>query len=113
MLLEPECHELLKSVELPTVDAQEVRWSLDGCWFAIRDTASIGPKVLVYTAEGHLFKTYGGQQAGGNEIELGIKSLEWAESGILILGCQDDVVTILSRNTVCLPQFHRLRFLDT
>ena len=100
MLLSPSKHELIISVELPTVDAQEVSWSSDGCWFAIRDAASSGHKVLIYTADGQLFKTYPGVVDDG-KIGLGLKRMAWDPSnGGLLLGDYNDNVTILSKNTV-------------
>lgn len=100
MLLSPSKHELITSVELPTVDAQEVSWSLDGCWLAVRDAASSGHKVLIYTADGQLFKTYSGV-VDGVSIELGLKRMAWNPSnGGLLLGDYSDNVTILSKNTV-------------
>ena len=100
MLLSPSKHELITSVELPTVDAQEVSWSSDGCWIAIRDAASSGHKVLIYTADGQLFKTYSGV-VDDVSIGLGVKSMAWNPSnGGLLLGDYNDNVTILSKNTV-------------
>lgn len=110
MLLNPGDHELIKSVELPTADAQEVAWSPDGRWLAIRDAASSGHKVLIYTADGHLFKTYAREESTG-DVGLGIKRLEWSPSGgLLALGDYNDIVTILSKNTVTskIPHLHRL-----
>lgn len=100
MLLNPSNHELTTSVELPTVDAQEVSWSSDGCWLAIRDAASSGHKVLIYTADGQLFKTYSGV-VDGVGIGLGLKCMAWKPSnGGLLLGDYSDNVIILSKNTV-------------
>ncbi len=100
MLLSPSKHELIASVELPTMDAQEVLWSSDGCWLAIRDAASGGHKVLIYTADAHLFKTYSGAVDDGS-IGLGLKRMAWNPSnGSLVLGDYNDNVTILSKNTV-------------
>ena len=100
MLLDPSKRELVTSVELPTVDAQEVLWSSDGCWFAIRDAASGGHKVLIYTADAHLFKSYSGAVDDGS-IGLGLKRMAWNSSnGSLVLGDYNDNVTILSKNTV-------------
>ena len=56
MLLQPGSHELVNRVELPTTDAQEVAWSPDGNWLAVMDTASSGYKVLIYTADGNVYK---------------------------------------------------------
>lgn len=100
MLLSPSKHELITSVELPTVDAQEVSWSSDGCWLAIRDAASSGHKLLIYTADGQLFKTYSGV---GDDVSigLGLKRMAWNPSnGSLLLGDYNDNVTMLSKNTV-------------
>ena len=100
MLLSPSKHELITSVDLPTVDAEEVSWSSDGCWLAIRDSASSGHKVLIYTADGQLFKTYQGAVDDVN-IGLGLKRMAWNPSnGSLLLGDYNDNVTMLSRNTV-------------
>jgi hypothetical protein len=101
MLLNPSSHELITSVELPTIDAQEVLWSPNGCWLAIRDAASSGHKLLIYTADAHLFKTY--TSVGATEdIGLGIKRMAWScSNGTLALGDYNDNVTILSNNTVC------------
>lgn len=108
MLLNPGDHELVRSVELPTIDAQEVAWSPDGCWLAIRDAASNGHKVLIYTADGHLFRTYAGIE-DTREIGLGIKRIRWIpKTGKLALGDYNDYITILSKNTVRRPALPRL-----
>ena len=100
MLLNPRSHELITSLELPTIDAQEVLWSPNGCWLAIRDAASSGHKLLIYTADAHLFKTYTGV-GDTDDIGLGIKSMAWScSNGTLALGDCNDNVTILSNNTV-------------
>lgn len=100
MLLSPSKHELIISVDLPTVDAQEVSWSPDGCWLAIRDAAGSGHKVLIYTADGQLFKTYPGV-VDDVSIGLGLKCMAWNPSTRgLLLGDYNDNVTILSKNTV-------------
>ncbi|KAL9124407.1 MAG: hypothetical protein Q9217_006257 [Psora testacea] len=99
MLLKPGPHEVLKSVDLGTIDAQEVRWSADGHWIAVRDTASAGNRIQIYTANGHLFRTFTG--AGhSEEIGLGIKCMQWSPAGTLWLGGYDGTITMLSKNTV-------------
>lgn len=104
MLLTPGDHGLIESVELPTLDAQEVKWSPDGRWLAIRDAASHGHRLLIFTADGHLFKMYS-NDGNTNDIGLGIKYLEWSPlHGVLALGDYNDKVTILSKNTVIRPQ---------
>lgn len=100
MLLNPGDHTLIESFELPTVDAQEVAWSPDGQWIAIRDAANGGHKVLFYTADGHLFKTYT-RDGDTSDIGLGIKGMEWCHStGLFAIGDYNDNVTMLSRNIV-------------
>ena len=100
LILAPGTHEVLENVELPTVDAQGVQWSSDGLWLAIWDTASSGYRVLIYTADGHLFKTYTGGQTV-DEIGLGIKNVAWGPQGKhLAIGDYDDRVTILANTSV-------------
>ena len=100
MLLQPGGQELVKSVELPTIDAQEVAWNADGDWLAIKDTASNGYKVLIYTADGHLYKNI--SSSGNNvDISLGVRCMQWIPSaGTLAIGDNNDNVTILSKNNV-------------
>ena len=100
MLLTPTTYMVLESVEIPTVDAQGIKWSPDGKWLAIWDASSSGYKVLIYTADGHLFRTYlGGQDT--NTIGLGVKTLEWSPTaGILAIGDYNYCVTLLGRQTV-------------
>ena len=100
MILAPGTHEVLENVELPTVDAQGVKWSSDGLWLAIWDTASSGYRILIYTADGNLFKTYAGGQTV-DEIGLGIKNVAWGPHGkYLAIGDYDDHVTILANASV-------------
>lgn len=99
MLLQPESHELVKSVELPIVDAQEVAWTPDGNWLVIRDAASVGYKMLVYTADGHLYKTVASNRHDV-DMSLGIKCMQWSPSGgTLAIGDNDGSMTIFTKNT--------------
>ena len=98
MLLQPGSHELVKSVEMPTIDAQEVAWNPDGNWLVVRDAASSGYKVLIYTADGHLYKTISG---GRNDVDLslGVKCMQWSPSArTLAIGDNDGSITIFSMN---------------
>ncbi|KAL8786542.1 MAG: hypothetical protein Q9195_008173 [Heterodermia aff. obscurata] len=96
LILAPGTHEVLENVELPTVDAQGVKWSSDGPWLVIWDSASSGYKVLIYTADGHLFKTYAGGQTV-DEIGLGVKNVAWGPQGKhLAIGDYNDRVTVLA-----------------
>ena len=100
MLLQPGSHELVKAVEMPTIDAQEVTWSPDGNWLATRDTASSGYKVVIYTADGHLYKTIS-NSVNDVDISLGVKCIQWSPStGKLAIGDNNNGVTIFSKNNV-------------
>lgn len=100
LILAPKTHDVLENVELPTVDAQGVKWSPDGRWLVIWDTSSAGYRVLIYTADGHLFKTYAGEQTV-SDIGLGVKNVKWSpHAGNLAIGDYDDRVIILANKTV-------------
>lgn len=100
MLLQPKSHELVNSVEMLTIDAQEVAWSPDGNWLAVRDAASSGYKVLIYTADGHLYKTI--SNSGSDvDISLGVKCMHWSPfAGTLAIGDNNGTITIFSKNNV-------------
>ncbi|KAI9817446.1 MAG: hypothetical protein M1827_001056 [Pycnora praestabilis] len=95
----PGTYKILRSIALPTTDAQSLKWSPCGRWIAICDSASSGYKVLVYTANGNLFKTYLGEEADDSR-GLGVKDLEWSPSGDhLAVGGFNERVTLLSNIT--------------
>ncbi|KAL8918205.1 MAG: hypothetical protein Q9208_007481 [Pyrenodesmia sp. 3 TL-2023] len=97
MIIGPHTHEVLETVELSTVDARGVVYSPDGNWLLVWDTASAGCRVLVLTADGHLFKTYSLPQ---DELNLGVRSVQWSRgSDFLAVGDNEGTVTILGANT--------------
>ena len=100
MVLAPVAKELLASFTLATVDAQGLVWSPNGKWLVTWDAASSGYKVLVYTADGHLYRTMtGGQNA--SKVGLGVKSVTWsAEGTYLAVGDYDGRVSLLNATTV-------------
>lgn len=71
-------YELIGQAILPTVDAQGLKWSPDGKWVAIWDTASMGTKVLVFTADGQPFRTYTGPPDSDSALDLGVRCIEWS-----------------------------------
>lgn len=100
MLLQPGSHELVKSVELHTIDAQEVAWDPEGDWLAISDTASSGYRVLIYTADGHLYKTIS-NSVNNVDISLGVKCIIWSPStNTLSVGDNNDSIVVFSKNNV-------------
>lgn len=100
MLLAPGAHQASKSVELPTVDAQGIKWSPDGRWLAIWDAAGSGYRIAIYTADGHLFRSYEGGHTSEN-IGMGIKSVAWdPNTTFLAVGDYENDVTLLNSKTV-------------
>ncbi|KAK6346391.1 hypothetical protein TWF730_010717 [Orbilia blumenaviensis] len=91
-LYSPGSYTPIKSVELSTVDAQALKWSPDGRWIAILESASAGYRVLLYTANGHMFRIHEQPCVG-----LGLRTVEWSSSGdFLVLGGYDGSVIFLN-----------------
>lgn len=88
-------YRISSTFTLPTLDAQGLRWSPCGRWLAIWDSAASGYKVLVYTADGHLYRTHEKPCEG-----LGVKTVEWSPSGdFLTVGSYDGKLCFLSNYT--------------
>ncbi|KAF8539602.1 hypothetical protein BDD12DRAFT_881985 [Trichophaea hybrida] len=80
---------------LPTLDAQGLKWSPCGRWLAVWDSATVGYRVLVYTADGHLYRTHEKPCEG-----LGVKTVEWSPAGdFLTIGSYDGKMCFLSNYT--------------
>ncbi|KAF2683778.1 WD40 repeat-like protein [Lentithecium fluviatile CBS 122367] len=112
MLLAPRTYRIIKRVELSTIDVQGLKWSPDGRWLAVWDSAGSGYRLCIYTADGHLYRTITREPSDElNEwgIEgLGIKTVEWVcGSEYLAVGGWDRRVRILSTRT-----FSPVVFLD-
>lgn len=92
------CHTTYKDVvsfNLPTLDAQGLKWSPCGKWLAVWDSATAGYKVLIYTADGRLFRSFEKVCEG-----LGVKTVEWsAGSEFLAIGSYDGRISFLSTYT--------------
>ena len=100
MLLDTSMNEVYKNIEVPTIDAQAVRWSPDGRWLAVQDTISAGYRLLIYTADGHLFKVL----LGGHDGEapgLGVNTLAWSPNAeLLAVGDAEERVILYNSSTV-------------
>ncbi|PVI01195.1 hypothetical protein DM02DRAFT_728043 [Periconia macrospinosa] len=104
LLLSLPSYSVLKRVELPTTDAQGLKWSGDGRWIAIWDSAATGYFLHIFTADGHLYRTITREPSAElNEwgVEgLGIKTVEWVPGNEwLAVGGWDRRVRILSTRT--------------
>jgi len=96
----PRSYKLIDSFTVATVDAQGLKWSPDGRWLAVWDSASSGYKVFIYTPDGHLYRTYTGDRENGFN-GLGVKIIEWSPQGkYLAIGGHDNRITLLSTTTV-------------
>lgn len=106
MTLHAPCtYFVIKTITLPSADAQGLKWSPDGRWLAVWDTPSMGTKLFIYSADGHLYRTYAGESNDAVE-GLGIKTLEWSPRGdFLAVGGYNERVTLLSTRTVSLKAF--------
>ena len=95
----PNSYKVVKSVALPTMDVQGMKWSPNENWFAVWDTSSMGQKVYIYTADGNMYRSYTGTDdfgLGGS----GIRTVEWSTAGqYLAIGGMDRRVTLLSTQT--------------
>lgn len=105
---EPHSYETINKVTLPTNDAQGLKWSPDGRWIAVWDAASSGTKVLIFTADGQLFRTYNGPAEVDDSFDLGIKYIEWSPVGkdgishTLAIGKVNGNIDLLRTRTVCI-----------
>jgi WD40 repeat protein len=98
----PGTYFVVKTVTLQSVDAQGMKWSPDGRWIVFWDTASVGFRVYIFTADGNLYRVYQGD-GGDDGLGLGVKNVEWSPKGdYLAIGGHDRRVVLLSTRTVCL-----------
>lgn len=104
LLLAARTYTVLKKVELATIDAQGLKWSHDGRWIAVWDSAASGFRLCIYTADGHLYRTISREPS--DELSewaiegLGIKTVEWVPGKEWIaIGGWDRRVRILSTRT--------------
>ncbi|KAL9576379.1 MAG: hypothetical protein Q9212_007146 [Teloschistes hypoglaucus] len=102
LIMASDSHEILSTWELATVDARGVKYSPDGNWLVVWDTASAGCRVLLLTADGHHFKTF---SIPDPELSLGVSCVHWGpRSECVAIGDCGQSVTVLSKNTF-VPRF--------
>lgn len=109
---EPGSYKLLDRATLPTVDAQGLKWSPEGRWIAVWDLPSIGTKVLIYTADGQLFRAYTGPSGVDDSHDTGVKQIEWSTpdregvSQFLAVAKINGNIDLLNTRTVrsCVPK---------
>ena len=116
---EPSSYDVINKVSLPTVDAQGLKWSPDGRWLAVWDTASSGTRVSIYTADGQFLRTYTGPKDLDNTHDLGVRAVEWApadkdqKTPYLIVGKNDGTADVVNARTVSFPKEGLIMFFLT
>lgn len=94
-------YEVMRSWNPDTIDAQALSWSPDGRWLAVVESAGQGHRILVYTADGHLYKVWNGPLPTMDDKDIalgaGVKMLDWSASGeYLAMADFSSKVTLLS-----------------
>lgn len=103
---ETKSYGLINKTVLSTIDAQGLKWSPDGKWIAVWDVASAGTKVLIFTADGQLYRTYDGPSGVDDSFDLGVKQIEWSPaprqgvSDLLAVGKVNGNIDLLRTRTV-------------
>lgn len=98
----PVNYEIVNSWNPDTVDAQSLTWSPNGLWLAIVESSGQGHKVLFYTPDGHLYRTWKGPVSDSDtekdySMGAGVRLIEWNTSGhLLALGDHTSRITVLS-----------------
>ncbi|KAL2170538.1 hypothetical protein VTG60DRAFT_4646 [Thermothelomyces hinnuleus] len=98
--------ELQRSWAPDTVDAQALAWSPDGRWLVIWDSAAHGHKILFYTSDGHIFKSWTGPANPLPEdrdyaLGAGVRSMEFsADARYLAVGDFSRSVCLLNMASV-------------
>lgn len=102
----PKTKEMQRSWSPDTIDAQGLAWSPDGKWLAVWESAAHGHKLLFYTPDGSLFKTWSGPQPmvpSDNETQLGpgVRLVEFsADARVLAVGDSSRRICMLSMTSI-------------
>lgn len=94
-------YEVTRSWHPDTLDAQGLRWSPDGKWLVVWESAGHGHLALVYTADGHLFKRWSGPTQISDEVDFslgaGVRLYDWSEPGSSVaIGDYSRRITVVS-----------------
>ena len=105
----PLSYEIYATFKPQTVDAQGLKLSPDGKWIAVWESANMGYKVLIYTVDGHLYRTFREDYYDDALQGLGVRSTVWSPDGqFLAIGGYNSLVNILNTKkfTVALQLSH-------
>lgn len=97
-----DTQEVTRSWHPDTVDAQGLAWSPDGRWLTIWDSASQGHRMLIYAADGYLYKAWNGptliiEEDTATSLGPGIKLLDFNKTGTHVaVGDYSGRVTVLT-----------------
>lgn len=104
----PTTRQVQKSWSPDTVDAQFLTWTPDGRWLIVCESQSQGHRILLYTPDGHHFRTIGTQglcyqrklYVRGPGLASGIKICQLSpDSSLCAVADQSRVVSILRTET--------------
>lgn len=102
----PGTRELQRSWHPDTVDAQGLKWSPDGKWLVVWESAGQGHKAIFYTADGHVFKTWLGPSNPTPESQhfplgAGVRLLQFsADAGSLAIGDSSRCISLFNMASV-------------
>ena len=79
-------YEVMISWVPDTVDAQGLAWSPDGRFVVVWESPAHGHKLIIYTADGHLYKVWNGpvpllDEEHDIDLGAGIKLVDWSQNG--------------------------------
>lgn len=98
--------ELHRSWAPDTIDAQGIVWSPDGRWLIVWESAAHGHKLLFYTSDGHIFRTWSGPANPPVEFKdyaagSGIKTVQFsADARCLAIGDQSRSIYMFAMSSV-------------
>lgn len=96
--------DVLRSWSPDTIDAQGLVWSPDGQWLVVWESAGQGHKVLFYTPDGHVFRTWMGPQgpdAEDRRLGAGVKAVQFSpDAKLLAAGDSTRYIYIINMESV-------------